>query len=357
MRSPSGNSPRYFHLDVLKTVCIFCVMIWHLAPFEISAQSSAALSTTLNAAFKYFYFQLTLIAVPGFILVSLYLFCIKAGNPNHLKTRIHRIVILYIFWTSLQFTFYYILKYLFKTTYTGNFWMDLFVKGGPELPLVGGSVFYYLFVLFIITIGMNYFFKMSLKMRSVYFSLVLILLNLLYFEYLIFIKYTTIHAWRLDNYFLYIPTAFLLYRNTEAFLRWRHIFYLLFIILSIRDTSFLLNHTHSLSIYGRSSIYFGVLSLYSIIYRNRTHYPERCIRFVTYISIHTLGIFALHKYVHFFSLIAFDRAYKAAGIGKYLYFNGIKMNWLYLTASLTTICVSILLVYLLGKTKLKRFVR
>jgi hypothetical protein len=75
------------------------------------------------------------------------------GTP-YLWKRIWRLVQVTLFWIVLQFAAYFALVAYLGRPYSFEFRQDalhLLLQGGPNLPLVQGSVFYYFVVLIMLT--------------------------------------------------------------------------------------------------------------------------------------------------------------------------------------------------------------
>lgn len=105
MRDNTGRDPR---LDLAKALAISFVLFWHLKPLKLEKSGSLILST-FDTLIKSFYVHITLIAVPLFIIVSLYIFYqrIECSSNNYIAKRIRRLGEVYIFWTLFQFAMYY----------------------------------------------------------------------------------------------------------------------------------------------------------------------------------------------------------------------------------------------------------
>lgn len=110
-KSVNNTSPRDPNLDLAKAMAISLVLFWHLKPIQIMETSeSSAFIKSINFLLVQFYAQVSLLAVPLFFLVSLYLFFSKANNNiwGYMKKRCLSIGEIYLFWTGCQFIFFYI---------------------------------------------------------------------------------------------------------------------------------------------------------------------------------------------------------------------------------------------------------
>jgi surface polysaccharide O-acyltransferase-like enzyme len=72
---------RDYNLDNLKAYSIIFVLIWHLEPFNITS-SQPKLNLIYTFLIDFIMWQVSLVAVPTFIVVSLYLFFSKAVDRN-----------------------------------------------------------------------------------------------------------------------------------------------------------------------------------------------------------------------------------------------------------------------------------
>ncbi|MFS0513362.1 acyltransferase family protein [Nostoc sp. UIC 10607] len=143
MRTERNNS-----LDALKALSIAFVFIWHLRPFQFIINDSTDVTVLVIAKIlRDLELQLSLTAVPIFYIVSLYLFFQKSGGVKYLKKRITKLIKIYLFWVIVQNIFFII-----ATRQIPNFSWQLIRGLEPSLPLVGDSVFYFLFNLFCLTI-------------------------------------------------------------------------------------------------------------------------------------------------------------------------------------------------------------
>ncbi|GFK94168.1 hypothetical protein NNJEOMEG_02008 [Fundidesulfovibrio magnetotacticus] len=131
-------------LDWLKALLITFVVVWHARPWLLDAQAPFL----ARACFGFFYFHATTLAVPTFLLVSLYLyFQGREAKPGYFGRRMARLLQLYLFWTLTQ--------WLTSWAFTGELAPLTFshvLQGGPSLPYVGGSVFYFLSDLLVLTV-------------------------------------------------------------------------------------------------------------------------------------------------------------------------------------------------------------
>jgi len=132
-------------LDSIKALAIILVLLLHFRPLHIVSGN-----TFLIQAISFFYTNISLIAVPSFFLVSLYIYFKHKFTRSYTKERIIRLTKIYLFFFIINIG----IKVLFfdgldfnKTPFLELLWM-----GGPPIPEIGSSVIYFLVVLIVLTI-------------------------------------------------------------------------------------------------------------------------------------------------------------------------------------------------------------
>jgi len=333
-----NNSSRNLGIDTVKAISIILVLIWHLQPVtEAMLSSNCFFGTYAWRTVDIFYRYVTLLAVPTFIFVSLYLFIEKTSlNRNYWRKRLLRLVQLFLFWTCIQFIFYLLagggLPLPFKT---------IIPNGGPDLPHVGGSVFYFLFIL-LKSIVLTFLFLKVPETIKMPLSVLLIAMSSLYFVLAPIFK-ISIDTMSMKNFYLYVPLAYYLVKYPQQFMRLRIVFIIGYFLAVIYEEFYLNNFVAA---YGRLSVLLGVLSFISLFLQ--ANITSR--RPIEFLSKYSLGIFALHKYWQyiFVILIGIDKAPEK------LYAMPIATAQLLLF--IATVMFTTVSVYLLNKTKLKIYV-
>ena len=217
-------------LDFAKAIAISLVLFWHLQPIRLSvADNSSGLIKIFGIGLTLFYLQITLVAVPVFLLVSIYLFFQKIEDftTENVSRRCLRIAVVYLFWTVCQFAFFYGLMFI-QYFHNGvrNFSAPipihrLLMEGGPPLPIVGGSVFYFLFVLLILVLVSVFLYSFR-NLQKIFFLMgaLIVLFSFLYFE-IINLNGGGLPYWRIDNFLIYVPLSyFLLKQKRENLVRY-----------------------------------------------------------------------------------------------------------------------------------------
>ncbi|MUH00485.1 acyltransferase family protein [Scytonema sp. UIC 10036] len=284
--------------------------------------------------------QLCLIAVPLFYIVSLYLFFQKPELP-YFKKRLIRLVKLYLFWSVFQNIFYII-----ATKQLPAWSWDIITGLQPSLPLVGDSVFYFLFNLMVLLI-FAFLYQMQSKKFKLIVSYILVGFSLFYFEALYFFNSNLPYHW-LINFLIYIPIAFYLVNNPEKILKFKGCYLITYILFSLHDI-YLRIYNQIPSIYGRVSIVFGALTIFCYVYSPQNNQKSLL---VEKLAKYSLGLFAIHKYWQYLFVLLLQKYKIAMTIGVF----GIPLNIVFLVESVFVVFLTILSIYLLKSTPFKRFV-
>jgi peptidoglycan/LPS O-acetylase OafA/YrhL len=322
-------------IDLIKAVCIILVLIWHLQPITpVMLPTEGSVAFWSRQALKFFNMNITLLAVPTFILVSLYLFIGKAStDENYWKKRLLRLIQIFVFWVCIQFILYLLLGGKLPLPLK-----SIVPGGGPDLPF-GPSIFYYLFILILCTVYTYLFLKLSARIK-IFLSVTIIILSCLHF-FLSPLYGIGIDTRSMDNYYVYIPVAYYFSKYKDQFIQYRLWFLIAFFLSLIAEWNF----TGMTSAYGRLSIFFGVLSFVAMFVPG----PMISNRTVQFLAGYSLGIFALHIYAY--NLCKSLYAVLKNQIGMCLWISVESM--MIFTASVALTC---LVAYLLGKTKWRIYV-
>lgn len=341
------DTNRNHGLDMAKASAILIVLYWHLQPFEYKIVTPTIFTSAINGTKHFLNFEITPIAVPILFVVSFHFFLIKSSDEIfYFKKRLVRLFSISSFWITIQFLLFYLLQPM-EIPYTRLLAMILI--GGPDLPFVGGSVFYYLIVL-IFSVAILYTYKRVMPHTIPWINEFLVLLSLIYFEYMNLTE-SNLPYWRIDSFLIYLPTALILKNNIHRLMKAKYWFlsgYILFIFQDLYLGNFGGNQSH----YGRISIYFGAIFLFLLCNSRKPTKSKIC----TFLSKFTLGIFALHKYWMLLLLILFNELYSKYRFPLYIETMCCQLHWLYFIVSILTIAFTLVSVYILSLTPLKRFV-
>ncbi|MFZ5569872.1 MAG: acyltransferase family protein [Thermodesulfobacteriota bacterium] len=335
-------------LDLMKALSIVAVLYWHLQPFEYKVDQNNLFTHAIHWIKYYLNFEITSMAVPVLLLVSLYLFFLKTLDDQHyFRKRIKRLFNISAFWISFQFVLF---LWLQPIKIPGDKILPIILMGGPDLPLAGGSVFYYLVVLMLL-ISLLHFLILAHIEQFGPMNVFFIILLLSYFEYMN-LTGNNIPYWRIDSFLIYIPTIVLIQKKRSEWIRRRYFFIAGFLLFSIQDL-FLGNLGGNNSHYARASVYFGAVGFFLFCMRLKT----RENKLVDFLSAYTLGIFAMHKYWLMLLLILFNELYNRYEFGLYLNFMGLRWHWLYFCITILTVVVTMLAAAALSLTPVKQFVK
>ncbi|RCJ33511.1 hypothetical protein A6770_17780 [Nostoc minutum NIES-26] len=247
------------NLDTLRALSIAFVFIWHLRPIQFIVENDTHVIVLVIAKImRDLELQLCLTAVPIFYLVSLYLFFQKS-SVNYFKLRIFRLIKIYLFWLIIQNIFF-----LIVTRQLPSFSWQTIIGLEPGLPIVGDSVFYFLFNLICLTIFA--FIYQIIKSPSLLriFSLTIVIFSLFYFEASCLLNFDILYHW-LINFVIYVPIAFYLVNFPEKILGFKFYYLIAYILFSLHDI-YLRTYGYYSSIYGRIAIVCGALTIFCYVY-------------------------------------------------------------------------------------------
>ncbi|MCC7118745.1 MAG: acyltransferase family protein [Anaerolineales bacterium] len=359
---------RDYRLDIIKAISIILVLCWHFQPFDVTAPklTDYHLSGIFREGIKSFYAQVTLLGVPSFILVSLYLYFMNLSKRgySYTKSRPIHLAQLFAFWVSCQIVIYFLTTYSLTNSFADNLtsllkglsFYKIFIEGGPRLNFIGGgSVFYYFTTLFFSTILATFYFFITTKNETAgaWIGALTVISSLIYFEYC---SLNNIYVELLDlrTFIIYIPLAYYLWSHKDKFSIWLFIFFIVgYVFFAVQDyylrrQGFVINvYLRTGITFGASMIFYGVKNL-SLIKESKT---------LTFFSIYSLGIYATHKYFQYFSTALLSPYFELYKIGKKTHFGEIHINLQVLSIAALGISLTLLCVFLLGKTRLKGFVK
>lgn len=291
------------------------VLVWHLQPLKVEFAGNQVLSLVADRLIRFFNFELTLIAVPAFFLVSLYLLSGKLmESPDSFPRRLGRLVGLYLFWFGVQMTLSFLLQgEIPPLSY------DLLRNGGPGLPIVGGSVFFFLFDLIFLFLLLAFFSRMPDAWKR-WVGVMVFLISAVAFEVAIFSEWIHLDYPDFINFFYLVPLAFLFFRNPQFLIRRKWWFlgaYVLLAFLHDVGIKLLLSpHPVRFPTYGRLSIAVGTIALCCFMLDTRI----RSNRWIAVVARYSLGIFAIHKFCQLAAhyLIPNTGYYPVLGVGVHL---------------------------------------
>jgi peptidoglycan/LPS O-acetylase OafA/YrhL len=346
---------RDYRLDTLRALSIVLVVLWHIQPFRFSALTQGHISRIPQDLVYVFNYQLTLIGVPTFFLVSLYLFYshLPSTSSSYLWRRLRRLAKLFIFWTAIQVVLYFAVRVYGH--YYPNVWLGFsqrpvalfFVLGGPTLPLVGDAVFYFLVDLAILTVLAFLYARINDKFRTPI-GLAVIVGSMIYFE-ICHLHNISIAYPRPDSFIIYVPMAYLLKHNDRIKKFW-FVFLAGFILLSAHNIWLLKSDS---SVYARLSIVFGAVAVFCIVCSLNLALTDR---FTQFLARYSLGIFAIHKYWELFFILSLTKVFSIFNISQSVTIFNIQFSFIYLIIGVFAVIFTFVCVRLLGHSRLKEYV-
>jgi fucose 4-O-acetylase-like acetyltransferase len=299
-REISGTHPqRDVRFDFVKAISICFVFVWHVNPIRSDIP-------VLKFLLSLFYQNLSLIAVPTFITVSLMLFVVKVkkGGFQYLRKRVTRLLNIFIFWVSMQ----YCLSYLVQKE-VPSFTPKMIFYGGPAILIAGASVFYFLSDLIILTIALYVFLHLSDNVKK-YVSVIIAILTLLYFAASSTIGFRLPAPIGLGPYnyllsfIIYIPLSYYLRINMEFAVRHKYaIAVMLVLLVTYEKIMRVIFDLNLFAPYSRISVIAGMLLLITIAFSIKTMKAKR---YIITLSKYSLGIFGVHTYFKLLSYNIFD---------------------------------------------------
>jgi peptidoglycan/LPS O-acetylase OafA/YrhL len=303
--SPNPSEERWYGIDYLRALMSFAVVAWHMRLFGTSRQFDAQgffleqieISDILN-------FNLLLLAVPVFFLISLFLQNEKwMQGQLRLFARLERLLYLYCFWVGMALLLYRLENKL------SVIWPDSIAKLGLFVVTGGYSLFYFLFSLILLTIISYAFYKSP---PVIHWVLLVVSTSLMWiFPYVVTKKNDCsflVAFWNPLNFLPYIFISRLIYiyllqrRDRLYSIHYKIIVWGAFCLCVIsavcewywfRDINNFEFNGYAFPSYTRISVVSGAAFLFLTSFYIR-HPPPECIRFL---SEYSLGIYCLHGFV------------------------------------------------------------
>lgn len=325
----SPASPRDYRLDVLRGLAICLVMLWHTQPLAHFWQLPVHLPTWL------FNYQVSLTAVPVLFTVSLMLLMQRTSRGlAYLWRRLQRLLIVLAVCFALQVLVYVVALQRWPALGWHEIWL-----GGPALPTVGDSVFYFLVNLLLLTALAWPYALLPARWRTII-GLAVLVVSAVSFEALTFSNWSLPYYSPL-NFLVYIPLADFVLRYGTGLSRWFWVTVAGFAVLVCQDMLLrspwgLYLHNEYPQVYARPSIVLGALCL--VVAFQRFSIPR--VKSLELAGKYSLGLYVVHKWVWY------PLALLAAGVSvspHVEYFVPVAVAAL-------TIGLSCLLVALLGRT-------
>jgi hypothetical protein len=290
----------FFGFDYLRAICCLLVVSWHVALFGKRAEFDPKLNifhipTITDIA----YFNISLLAVPIFVQLSLLLYVLKERNHEDIFIkRMFYVFKLYIVWPLVYMVFLILNGHDISYYYTG-------IKSILTTIMSTQSEYYFFFVLLLTTLLSEVGIRVitifnSDKCFILYLLFCLSMLSLFYMPHLLALKGIHTDYWNPINFIPYVFSSLLL-RNIRANnnpTKTALVLFWLYIILSIGDWLFMKFYIWKgyegfiLPTYTRASVVFGAMFFVYVFSLIKTRAPK----IVKFFSEYSLGIYCLHVY-------------------------------------------------------------
>jgi hypothetical protein len=339
----SVSMERDLRLDWLKGLAMALVLLWHLHPVSYSVTGYNHVSTVFRILVDGFYWDITLLGVPIFFAVALRLYYARREREAaYFRRRVLWLVGCFVFWTVVQWA----VASAVNRGLPGLSW-DNIRQGGPELPLVGGSVFYFLFDLIMLVLLAECVLRLPDRTRYVLLVIMGVVVPLFVFTGLEAAG-IALHYSLLTCFIPYVSAAYVWTRWPGRFhnLRW---WFTGLWLAGVCLEQVLYRLTHAVPAggppYARAAIFFGALSVCAWATSPGSRLGGRV---TYYLSRYSLGIFALHKYFQLLML----KVVPEWGVA----FAGVELDLRYLAIFVPTLALTFVGVALLAHSPLRRFV-
>jgi len=279
-----AGGTRDLRIDALRGIAIVLVILHHLEPWS-------GLHTG-GAYFSVFYTEATCLGVPLFYLVSLYLLAQRADRgTGYFVRRILRLVLLYVVFAATQTVLYLLINH---TRPHGLAY--LLESGGPSLPIVGQSVFFFLFDLIVLVAVMWAYLKLPGKVRIAV-GVAVVVATAFCFEAISFGLVRPIQHYNPLDYLVYVPLAVWLASGKVRVTRLWPMLGVAFLVLATQNVVLLSDFAFSLGIgswtlYAPLSLPVGALALMSGALATK----PRPVPILGLAGKYSLGLFAFHKW-------------------------------------------------------------
>ena len=302
------SSSRWHGVDYLRATMSLAVIAWHMRLFGISSLSDMSKYSTHHIQLSdIINFNLLLLAVPVFFLISIFLQVEKwAKNSAGFWGRIERLTYIYCFWTGI---------FLIVCKMEGQLsliWPKTAIEAGLFVISGGKSLFYFLFSLILLTTLSHMTMRLRLTQQKI---LTLFLLVSLWICPAVVVRYDALHLltafWNPLNFLIYAYIAHLLYRyignnphvtHSTAFKKALGLIFILFLIAAICEWTWFRGINNfkyngfAFPSYTRPSVAIGATFLFLLSFTIR-HPPAFIIKLI---SEYSLGLYCVHGFVMFY---------------------------------------------------------
>ena len=340
---PPTSAQRDARLDALKGVALALVLLWHLRPLTYAVTEPNLFTALFRLLVNGFYWDITLLGVPIFFMVSLRLYYARREQgAAYFPRRIAWLLAIFVFWTAVQWA----VASVVYGGVPGFSWWSIH-QGGPDLPQVDGSVFYYLFDLLFLVMLAEGLLRIPEAVRRVVLVLLGVVVPVFVFTGLE-LAGISLHHSLLVCFVPYVSAAYVWVRWPEYFTRLRWWFTALWLVaVCVEQIVYRLWQVNAFGgpAYARAGIVFGSLAVCAWVTGPAARLGEvvpRCL------ARYSLGVFALHKYFQLVMLSVVPEWGVAVA--------GLWLNLRYLAVFLPALALTAIAVALLAHSPLRRFV-
>jgi hypothetical protein len=329
-RTSSRLMQRDYRLDFARAICILLVLLLHTNMIQ---PSSYFLSTFVYLCRYY----IMLLAVPIFFIISFYIFFIKCNSVDYFRHRMKHLFDVFFFWIVIQQIFCHIVQRSGTLAAPSDVMAFLPTIGFYQWPPLDSlqiqGLYYYLYDLIILT-AMAYPLLHISERNRLRVSLGIAIISLAAFSI-----YPAIHhdpgIASLENFVVYIPLGYILSKYPKV-TNYRWLFMTGFLISSFIEI--ILGHYYPPA-YARIPVVFGSLGIFTFMLSRNS--KERSV--FNFFSHYSLGIYVIHRYYQFIAI-------------EIILLSGASRTMLPLVSGIIAVSLTILSVYLIGRTPLRKFV-
>ena len=280
---------RIFSLDFLRASSILAVLVWHLKLLNLIP--TRLLSETAR---NVVYYNITLLAVPVFFIVSFFLLAQRLNKtPNYIRLRLGRLTKIYVFWFLVGSIFTLAVILLkFGSSFLYN------LPNVFQLLLTGGHLSYFYITSLLILSAILGFLSPKLKRLNRNTLILCALVSSIIFSYIsadgyIYEVGLATNTANFLNYLPFVFIAYCLHKDRSKINKFFIFFLAAIIVASLIVEYWVLKFDTASAIfpyYGRLSVYF---SAWLVVYLS-LRIPFKNNRLVNILSLNTLGIYAVH---------------------------------------------------------------
>lgn len=285
-------------IEYLRVILSVFVVAWHMG---IAGRSTIFFKTQYRhhvyTLSDFFNFQLFLVAVPTFMLISAYLYVSKTRDDQYLLSRLKRLILLIWFWGILFNIHWYLSKGQFRIT-------DINTYGSIITTIMrAGNTPYYFFVSLIVCLVITHSIRnLNTKILILGLLVSFMFLTLLPIMAQQYNYHNLMTFWNPLNFIVYPFSAILMVRKKEMLLKYfRSIIFIcisMTVILSFLEWQlYLFDHQLEKGLrfpaYTRPSLTFSAFLLLFIALK----FQPRLTKTIKFMSLYSLALYCIHPFI------------------------------------------------------------